>query len=229
MISVTKILAILILFAPGLLAQGGGPQCEKGEFSGEARQGQPFSRELVGGLQFSVDPMRLKENPRWAWFQIRVIGPDQLGFIFNPSDSNWLLATDFWSAFVGGANFDLDTALQYRIRYLVFPTSFEGKEKLRRAADALHSAKATDEIENRNALRKMPLGVIRFEITDYGLEEQEEPMSVEWIRFTVQVTFPPEFSVLGSLLVTTAECPAMPNEVFQNIRSPERHKYLSVQ
>ena len=226
MITATKILAILILSAPGLQAQGSGPQCEEGEFSGEARQGQPFSRELIGGLKFSVDPMRLKEDPRWAWFQIRVIGTDQPVFVFNPSDSNWLLATDFWSAFVGGVDFDLDKALQYRVRYLAFPTSFEDKEKLRRAAHALHSATATDEIEKGNALRRIPLGVIRFEIKDYGFEERESPMGVDWVRFTVHVTFPAEFSVLGPLLVTKAECPAMPHEVIQNIRSPERHKYL---
>jgi hypothetical protein len=96
-----KVLTILVLLlVSGLQAQSSGLRCEKGEFSGEARQGQPFRRELVGGIKFSVDPMRLKEDPRWAWFQIRVVGSDQGVVGFNPSDSNWLLAADFWSAFI---------------------------------------------------------------------------------------------------------------------------------
>jgi hypothetical protein len=226
-IIITKILTILILFISGLHAQVSGPHCEQGEFSGEARQGQPFRSELVGGIKFSVDPRRLKEDPRWAWFQIRVIGADQGVFVFNESDGNWLLATDVWSAFIGGVNIDLNAALQYRVRYLVFPTSFKDKEKLRRAADELHSARATNEIEKAvNALKKIPLGVIRFEINDYGLGENERPMSVDWVDFTVNVTFPPEFSRLGPLLVTSAECPALPPDVIETIRSPERHKYL---
>jgi hypothetical protein len=223
-----KALTILVLlFVSGLQAQISQPQCAKGEFSGEATQGQPFSRELAGGIKFSVDPMRLKEDPRWAWFRIRVVGNDQRGvFAFNPPDSNWLLAADFWSAFIGGVNSDLEAALQYRLRYLVFPTSFKDKERLRRAADAFHSARATDEIEKGvNALRAIPIGVIQFEITDYGLDEGERPMSVDWVKFTVKVNFPREFSP-GPLLVTEAECPVIPDEVIENIQSPERHKYL---
>ena len=223
-----KILTILIsLFVSGLQAQSSGAQCEKGEFSGEARQGLAFRRELVGGIKFSVDPMQVKEDPRWGWFQIRVVGTDQPVFVFNPSDRNWLLATDFWSAFIGGVNFDPHAALQYRDRYWVFPTSFKDKEKLRRAAEALHRAETTDEIQKGvNALRTIPLGVIHFEITDYGLGEGECPTSIEWIKFTVNVTFPREFSRLGPLLVTDAECPAIPDEAIENIRSTERHKYL---
>jgi len=223
-----KVLTILIsLFVSGLQAQSSGAQCERGEFSGEAKQGLAFSRELVGGIKFSVDPMQLKEDPRWGWFQIRVVGTDQPVVVFNPSDTNWLVATDFWSAFIGGVNVDLEAALQYRLRNLVFPTSFKDKEKLRRVAGALYSAKVTDEIQKGvNALRTIPLGVIHFEITDYGLGEGEYPTSVEWIKFTVNVTFPRESSRLGPLLVTEAECPAIPDEVIENIRGTERHKYL---
>ncbi|HEY8669949.1 MAG TPA: hypothetical protein VIL63_03845 [Terriglobales bacterium] len=221
-----KVLTILIsLFVSGLQAQSSGAQCERGEFSGEAKQGLAFSRELVGGIKFSVDPMQLKEDPRWGSFQIRVLGTDQPVFDFNLSDRNWLLATDFWSSFIGGVNVDLKAALQYRLRNLIFPTSFKNKEKLRIVADALHGAKGKDEIEKSvNALRAIPLGVMQFEITDYAIGDGERPTSIEWVKFTVTVTFPREFSSVGPLLVSDAECPAIPDEVIENIRGTERHK-----
>lgn len=216
------------LFVAELVAQTMGPQCAKGEFSGEARQGQPpFSRELRGGIKFSVIPMQAKEDPRWTWFKIRVIGDDQRVFVFNLSDTNWLLATDFWSAFIGGAYSDQEAALQYLLRYWVLPTAFEDKERLRRTADAIHDAKTKGEIEERlKALRAIPLGLIRFEITDYGLGAGQSPMSVDWVKFAVNLTFPPEFSRPGPLFVTKAECPAIPDEVVENIRSTNRHKYV---
>jgi hypothetical protein len=228
--NVMKFLTVLILlFVSGLQAQTGGPQCAEGELSGEAKQDQPFSRELGEGIQFSVDPVRLKEDRRWAWFRLRVIGKDQDVFLFHLSDTNWLLATDFWSAFVGGPNWDLRDALQYRRRYFVFPVSSKDKETLSATAEALHSAKTVDEVEKGvNSLKQISLGVIQFEITDYGLGEGDIPMSVDWIKFTLKVTLPPEFldSRLGPLLVTNVECPAIPDEVIENIRLPERRKYL---
>jgi len=225
--NVIKVLTILLLSLSGLQAQTTEPQCARGEFSAEARQGQPFSGELRGGIEFSVLRMRLEEDPKWAWFQIGVIGGDQGGFVFNPSDRNWLLATDFWSAFIGGADSDLEAALQYRLRYFVFPISVDGKQELLKAADTLKSAKTRGAIgEGLKVLRTIPLGLIRFEITDYRFGEGESPTSVDWLKFTVDVAFPPEFSRLGPLLTTNAECPAIPDEVFENIRSPERHKYV---
>jgi hypothetical protein len=109
-----KLLPILLLaLVSSLEAQNLQPQCPKVEFNGEVAQGRPYSQQLGGNVSFSVLPMRLREDPRYGWFQLRIIGEGS-GFVFNLSDRNWLLATDFYSAFIGGTDSDVKAALSYR-------------------------------------------------------------------------------------------------------------------
>ena len=110
-------------------------QCLQSEFSGEAAQGQGFRQELGQGVAFSVVPMgRNTQEPKWGWLKIRVVDESKVIFAFNPSDENWLLATPDWgSAFIGGFNSDVNRAIEYRLRDLIFPLSFDDKQKLREA------------------------------------------------------------------------------------------------
>jgi len=101
-VKVLQVLLVLLLSTVESKSQQS--QCMQTEFSGEVSQGQKFSQQLGEGIRFSVLPMSLKEDPRWGWFQIRVLNEQRPIVVFNPSDSNWLLATDWSSAFIGGVN-----------------------------------------------------------------------------------------------------------------------------
>jgi hypothetical protein len=221
------ILVVLLLVT--LEAEAQDLQCVQVEFSGEARQGHEYSQQLGDYLSFSVEPMRLREDSRWGWFQIRVIRDDGSGvFVFNLSDRNWLLAaSDFWSVFIGGPNVDLIAALQYHTRYLVSPVSADDKERAAGAANLIVRARTPKKMQRAlAALRGVSLAQIQFEITDYGLRAWEPPMSVEWVKFNVKLILPPDFRVSGEIPLMFVQCPAIPDEVVENIRNPERHKYL---
>jgi hypothetical protein len=224
---VMPVLLVLVLFS-AVEAQTAPRQCVRAEFTGEATQDNAFTQDLGEGIRFSVFPMRMKEDARWGWFQIRVIGGDEDGiFAFNPSDLNWLLATDFRSAFIGGPNSDVKASLTYRLRYFIFPISRDNKQQLRGAANRLVFAQTPGETGNATAaLNSMPLGQIRFEITDYGLAGGEPPTSVEWVQFTSTVTLPPGFVMSRQLSPSYVECPAIPEEVIDNIRDQKRHDYF---
>jgi hypothetical protein len=221
------LVALFVLLLSTLPAQCRQPQCIKSEFSGVATQSQTFRQELGQGIRFTVGPMTLEPDARWRWFQVVVIKEDEGVYVFNLSDTNWLLTTDFWSAFIGGANLDLKAALGYRLRYLIFPVSSEDKERLREAVDLIRNANTPDQImQAARSLKSIPLGQLRFEIADYGVTGSDPPTSVDWVRFSAIATLPPNFVVSGTLPTTLTACPAIPNEVIQNIRRPNRHEYL---
>lgn len=207
------VLVFLLLLAG--TAQTQQPQCIQSEFSGSAAQGQEFKQEFGQGITFTVFPMRLKEDPRWGWFQIDVLGDrEHAVFVFNPSDTNWLLATDFASAFIGGPNSDVKVGIEYRVRYFVFPLSLDDKQKLRETARLVNEASTEDEKRTAvTALKSMHLAQLKFEITDYTLAHVDPPTSVDWAKFTGVVTFPSGFRISEGLRSTDLECPAIPDEV----------------
>ena len=51
-------------------------------------------------------------------------------------------------------------------------------------------------------------------------------MNVEWVKFNVKLTLLPDFRVSGEIAPMFVQCPAIPAEVVENIRNPERHKCL---
>ena len=51
-------------------------------------------------------------------------------------------------------------------------------------------------------------------------------MSVDWVKFTGVVTVPSEFHISRRLSLTYVECPAVADEVIENIRNSKRHNYL---
>ena len=148
-------------------------------------------------------------------------------FVFNPSDTNWLLATDFASAFIGGPNSDVKAGIEYRARYFVFPLSLDDKQKLRETARLVKEASTEDEKRTAiAALKSMHLGQLKFEITDYTLAHVDPPTSIDWVKFTGVVTFPSGFRISEGLRSTDVECPAIPDEVIENIRDQKHHQYF---
>jgi len=222
-------LAFAFLFL-ALLSHAQDQQCVQSGFSGEAAQGQEFSQEFGEGLVFRIVPMR---DAPWGWFKIRVADESHANFIFNSSDENWFLATADWgSAFIGGFRSDQKAALEYRLRYLIFPMSFDDKETLKKIAAALYTTKDSEEEHSSiTELKSMRLGQMKFEITDYRFAEGEPPMSLEWVKFTAIVTVPADFIlseklVAAKLSIRYVECPAIPDQVIANIRNPKRHQYF---
>ena len=110
-----KLLRIAILIPLlAAAAQSQQSQCMRADFSGEASHDKVFHQELGEGLTFTVLPMKSKEDPRWGWFQLRVLC-DHCRYVFNPADANWLFASGDWdSAFISGPNTDVKVALEYR-------------------------------------------------------------------------------------------------------------------
>lgn len=221
-------LALLVLLSAVAYPQE--QQCVQSELSGEAAQGHQFNQELGQGLVFSIVPMRIVP---WAWFQITIIDKSHAGYVLNMSDANWLLATpDFGSAFIGGINSDQKAALGYRIRDLLFPISFGEKEELRTVSTDLYTTKAQEEESKSIAvLGSMRLGQMKFEITDYHFAKGNPPTSLEWVKFNAVVTVPADFRlseklVSAKLSLRYVECPAIPDEVIENIRNPKRHEYF---
>lgn len=204
-------------------------RCVETQFSGETTQLERYSQQLDERLAFSVDPMRLREDPRWAWFQIRVTPHDGSAiFVLSPGDFNLLLnATDFWSALIGGPDSDLNEALQYRSRYLIFPVAAADKQTARHAAELVRSAKTSEELKRAVAvLNGMHLAHLQFEITDYVLGKEQPPRSVESVKFDVKLIVPTEFRFSQKVPSIFVECPAIPPELVENLRNRERHKYL---
>ena len=148
--------------------------------------------------------------------------------MLNPGDANWLLdATDFWSAFIGGPDSDLNAALQYRSRYLVFSVAAADKQAARDAARGVTEAKTLEEIKRAlAALNAMRLAQLRFEITDYVLGKGQPPRSVESVKFDVKLIVPSEFRFSEKIPSIFVQCPAIPRELAENLRSRERHKHL---
>lgn len=220
-----KLLTCILLLIPTLaFAQ---EQCAQMQFSGEATQSVKYTQQLLPSLALNVSPIRLKEDPKWAWFEISVTPDNREGiFVFTQGDRNWLLdASDFWSAFIGGANADLNRALQYRSRYFVFPIIAEEKQSGREAASMISTAHDPKQLSRAiTALERLHLAHLEFEITDYRLGGSEVPTSVEWVRFNVKVTFPPNVPL--STEMTSAPCRAIPPELLDNIRNPKRHSYV---
>lgn len=218
-------LLLLTLLASTVNAQTA-QQCQRVEFSGEASQTKKFNLELGQHITFTVFPMSYREEPRWRWFQIRIIGSDSV-FVFSPSDHNWLLAANFRSAFIGGPNSDVKKSLQYNIRYLVFPLSVDQKVELLYAVSNLSNASTQDErgkaVAEFQALR---LGQLKFVIDDYLISGGEPPTSIDSVKFSGTLTLPPDFQLAGLPSVTFVDCPAIPNEVIENVRNPKRHEYL---
>lgn len=222
---VILITALVSVFA----AEAQTPQCLQTDFSGEASQAKPFSQNLGGGVTFSVNPMQLHEDPRQAWFVIRVIGEDASPFVFQPSDTNWVLAASgFWTAFIGGsAQIDVRAALGYQSRHLLLPLSDKDMKKAREAAVLVYDAKAPEQERNAiAALEAVRLAQADFEITDYGLGAGEPPVSVDWVRFNVTLTLPLNFAIWGELPVSVVDCSTIPAETIANLREPRRHEYL---
>jgi hypothetical protein len=223
-----KALVILITALVSIFAAAQTPQCLQTDFSGEARQAKPFSQNLGGGITFSVNPMQLREDPRQAWFVIRVIGDDASGFVLQPSDGNWVLASSgFWTAFIGGAQIDVPASLGYRSRHLLLPLSEKDMKKAREAARLVYDAKTPEEEQNATAaLNAVSLAQADFEITDYGLGAGEPPVGVDWVRFNVTLTLPLDFAIWGTLPVSVVDCPTIPAETIANLRELHRHEYL---
>lgn len=223
-----RLLVVLITaLASVFAAEGQTLQCVQTDLSGEAKQAKPFSQNLGGGITFSVDPMQLREDPKQTWFVIRAIGDGAGGYIFNPSDGNWVLAASgFWTAFIGGPRSDLRAALGYRSRQLLLPLSTEDKQKAREAAELVYEAK-TPEQERKAiaALNAAHLAQAHFEITDYALGAGEPPVGVDWVRFNVSMTLPRDFAVSGGLPVSLVDCPLIPAEAIANLKDPDRHDY----
>jgi hypothetical protein len=221
---VTLIAGLVCVFA----ADAQTPQCFQTDFSGEATQVKPFSQKIGGGVTFSVEPRKLSNDPKQAWFVIRAIGDGAGHFALSPSDSNWLLAgSGFWPALIGGAQTDLRAALGYRSRQLLLPLSTEDKEKAREAAHLLYEAKTPEqEREAVAALNAAHLAQADVEITDYGLGAGEPPVSVDWVRFNVTLTLPLDFAIWGTLPLSVVDCPAIPDESIANLREPRRHEHL---
>jgi len=220
---------ILAFLLSTVLAYAQVPQCVQSEFSGEAAQGQQFTQELGEGLVFSIVPMR---NAPWGWFKIRVRSESHSNFVFSPSDDNWFLATpDWWSTFIGGIHSDQKSALQYRLRSLIFPLSDDAKEKLKEFTGRLSAAKTSEEERDAFvALKSIHLGQITFNIEGYGFANGDPPTSVEWVKFTASVTVPAEFTfseklVSAKLSLRYVDCPAIPDDVIENFRNPKRHEY----
>ena len=176
---------------------------------------------------------RTTREPRWGWFKIVVVDDSKGIFAFNQSDENWLLATSDWgSAFIGGPNSDVKRAMEYRVRDLVFPLSFDDKQKLRELSAPIYEAKTPEEARTAAPpLKSMRLGQIRFEITDYQLGAEEPPTSVDWVKFNAVVTVPADFSLSGKLVAAKlslryVDCPAIPDELIEGIRNPKRHEFF---
>ena len=221
-----KLLAIAVTVLAAVQAQSQAKQCLQLEFSGEATQTQGYRQRLGEDLTFSVDPMRLRDDPKWAWFQIRVLPNDGV-FVFNLSDWNWLLAvSDFRSVFIGGPNSDLNATLQCRSRYLAFPLQKGGKDKATEAANLIRGARTTEEMRRAlAALKALRLAQILFELSDYRLEAADPPMGVDWVKFKVKLTLPDDFRLSGEVAPIFVECPAIPDEMVKSIGNPDRHRY----
>lgn len=196
------------------------------DFSGEASQEHGFQQELGEGLTFSVVPMTEKEEPQWGWFQLKVINSRSGGYVFNPSDRNWLLVNDWGSAFIGGPNTDVKAALEYRTRHMIVPTSGEDKQRLWLMPGNLPSAAQEREHEITAILNSMRLAQMKFVIEDFRLAQGEPPTYIQWVKFKTEVIFPPDFLVSGEVGVSFINCPAISEEVVENIRNPKRHEYF---
>lgn len=217
---------LFILATFGAKAQ---QQCVQFTFSGRATQNQDFKRALNDHLIFEVVPRHLKEDAQWSWFEISVVPSDESGvFVFAPGDRNWLLdVTDLWSVFMGGPNSNLNDAMQYRSRLLVFPVASVDKQAAREAVSGITEAQTDEELSSAtSALQKIRLAHIRFDITDYALVGRSLPTTVEWVRFHVTLT------TLAGVLSSAdsgsrqVPCPAIPADLVQNIRDPKRHSYV---
>jgi hypothetical protein len=220
---------ILLIVLCGMCgAQAQQRQCFQAEFSGEAKQGQALSQELGAGVRFSVNPAQAREDERISWFKIRVIGEREGGvFVFSLSDTNWILAvSDFWSAFIGGPNTDLEAALEYKVRYLLFPIALDEKQGAIAVANRLRIANTKQQIRDSvTALNAAHLALAKFEITDHGLGNGKPPTSVDWVKFNVKVTLPGDFLISGELPVEAVDCPQIPAEMIENVRNPGRHEF----
>jgi hypothetical protein len=171
--------------------------------------------------------MKLREDPRWEWFAIRVVRRDDNGiFVFHPDDGNWLLTFNFWSAFVGGPNTDVRAALRYQRRYLLFPISASLLPEARPVAEMFYQSKTDVDIKNAaQALRRLQLAHMQFEITDYGLDKSESPHAVKWVRFQAILTFPPSFRVSDDLPVVTVTRPEIPDDVIENLKDQKKFEF----
>jgi hypothetical protein len=67
---------------------------------------------------------------------------------------------------------------------------------------------------------------MKFNIDDFHLNDAERPTSVEWVKFNATVVLPPDFLVTGKLGVSFVDCPAISEEVIENIRNPKRHSFF---
>ena len=226
--------ALILLLLATLAAYGQEQQCVQSEFSGEATHAKTFRQELGQGIAFSIEPMgRTTQEPRWGWFKIVVVDDSKGLFVFNPTDANWLFAIPDWgTAFIGGFNSDVKRAMEYRVRDLVFPLSFDDKQRLRELSALIYGAKTPEEAQTAAVpLKSMHLGQIRFEITDYRLGTEQPPTSVDWVKFNAIVTVPADFSLSGKLVaaklsVRYVDCPAIPDELIESIRNPKRHEFF---
>jgi hypothetical protein len=214
----------IVLVTANARVQG---QCVQVQFSGEASQSHKYIQQLDEYLQVNVFPLHFEPDPRWAWFEISVAPRDGV-FVFSLGDANWLLdVTDFWSAFIGGPNSDLDSSLQYRARYFVFPIAAGDKKRAREAASLITSANTPEATKRAMAaLMAVPLAHLQFEITDYRLDDRLPPMGVQWVKFDIRLTFPPDFRLSGDTPFAVVSCPLIPTQLVENMRNPERYQYI---
>jgi hypothetical protein len=225
-VTMRTFILLAVLFS-AILADGQRTQCMQADFSGEASQEHGFQQELGEGLTFSVVPMTGKEEPQWGWFQLKVISSCSGGYVFNPSDANWLLVNDWGSAFIGGPNTDVKAALEYRTRYMIFPTSGEDKQRLWLMLGSFRTAAAPEqERQITVTLNSMRLGQMKFVIEDFRLAQSEPPTYVQWVKFNTEVILAPDFLVSGKVGVSFINCPTISEEVVENIRNPKRHDYF---
>lgn len=217
---------LLLVFTVAAFSQD---QCVRVQFSGEATQSHKYIQPIQDHLALVVNPMHLKEDPRWTWFEISIVPNSDDGvFVFALGDRNWLLdVSDFWSVFMGGPNSDLNSALEYRSRYFVFPVKADDKERGREAARLVVGASGPEQLQSAiTALNGMHLAHLKFDMTNYGLGTGDVPRSVDWVKFDVTLTLPPGVQALRAVSSALVPCPVIPAELIENIRTPERHKYV---
>jgi hypothetical protein len=187
-------------------------QCIQTRFSGYLEGGQPYSRDLGGGLAFRLNPLqqfRTKHKEGWL---IQVM-PNESSNQDYAYPLNPLLrqANPQWVATAYDFTVRQQLSHEHDVRFILDPAEYKRIDKL--TTDALwpYYAPNPDKAAEiyLNAIEQARSGLIRF--VPMSFDTSTDGSSVHWMNFNIFVTVPSDFQLAPDLNAVSTECPPQLN------------------
>ena len=174
--------------------------CREFSFEGRANGGEPYSRQLGGGLWLRFSPM--SKNQGWL-IEVQPGGSDDdYGFPLNPpfhlGNSQWLAT---------GYGLTIEQQLKNEREIFFSPTEEEYKRATKFYDDTVGNEDSPESATKfLDALPSMISAVLRLKPLQY--ETTNQGKSVSWMRFSITVVVPKSFQPAPGIEVKDAACPS---------------------